>query len=304
MSVEDSLIFMKQLLCWMNFFLLTLIIRPYLGYIKVIEMVSKRLTKVQKDEIIEAYRGGAHTNTLAEKYSCSSNTIIRTVKSLISDAEYKLLKEKRLKSSNKKVEPIKNQSFDNKKENYSEEPNFVNSSPPKVIEEEQSIKTDDYSYNSEFKEIDLLPIDDSSTFELQNYENSNIEKINQHPDNKFEEILPLTTSFDFEKKELDFEILNQEILPDSVYMLVDKKVELEVKVISDLPEWGFLPDHELKRNAIVLFLNQRTAKRSCSRNQRVIKIPNTNVFELSKPYLLSKGITRLILENSIIALDN
>tara|TARA_Y100001968_G_C19331464_1_gene704530 strand:+ start:185 stop:988 length:804 start_codon:yes stop_codon:yes gene_type:complete len=267
-------------------------------------MVSKRLTKVQKDEIIEAYRGGAHTNTLAEKYSCSSNTIIRTVKSLISDAEYKLLKEKRLKSSNKKVEPIKNQSFDNKKENYSEEPNFVNSSPPKVIEEEQSIKTDDYSYNSEFKEIDLLPIDDSSTFELQNYENSNIEKINQHPDNKFEEILPLTTSFDFEKKELDFEILNQEILPDSVYMLVDKKVELEVKVISDLPEWGFLPDHELKRNAIVLFLNQRTAKRSCSRNQRVIKIPNTNVFELSKPYLLSKGITRLILENSIIALDN
>ena len=87
-------------------------------------------------------------------------------------------------------------------------------------------------------------------------------------------------------------------------MLVDKKVELEVKSISDLPEWSFLPENELKRNAILLFSNQRSAKRSCSRTQRVIKIPNTNVFEISKSYLISKGITRLVLEDSIIALDN
>ena len=87
-------------------------------------------------------------------------------------------------------------------------------------------------------------------------------------------------------------------------MVVDKKVELDLHLISDLPEWGFLPENELKRNAILLFSNQRSAKRSCSRNQRVIKIPNTNIFKLSKPYLISKGITRLILEELIIALDN
>jgi len=87
-------------------------------------------------------------------------------------------------------------------------------------------------------------------------------------------------------------------------MIVDKKVELELKLISDLPEWSFLPSNELERNAILLFTNQRSAKRSCSRNQRVIKIPNTNIFKLSKSYLISKGITRLILEDSIIAIDN
>ena len=56
-------------------------------------MISRRLTKIQKDEILEAYRGGLTTGALAKKYSCSSNTINRTVKTLLSDSEYKLLKE-------------------------------------------------------------------------------------------------------------------------------------------------------------------------------------------------------------------
>ena len=81
-------------------------------------MISRRLTKIQKDEILEAYRGGENTNTLAEKYSCSSNTINRTVKTLLSDKEYKLLKEKRLKSSNKKVETINNESLDSKEDDF------------------------------------------------------------------------------------------------------------------------------------------------------------------------------------------
>ena len=92
-------------------------------------------------------------------------------------------------------------------------------------------------------------------------------------------------------------------LPKTVYMIVDKKVELNLQAISDLPEWSFLPENELKRTAILLFSNQRTAKRICSRNQRVIKIPNTRIFKLSKSYLIAKGITRLILEDSIIGLD-
>ena len=235
--------------------------------IKGIDMISRRLTKIQKEEIVEAFRCGVNTKTLAQKYSCSSNTINRTVKKLLSENAYQLLKEERLKSSNKKLES------DNKKSDYKEEGfeqlNSFNSSEKKIYEEEQSISNNEDSINSDF-----------------------------------EEIVPLIYTFDLEKKELDFEILKQDSLPESVYMLVDKKVELEVKSISELPEWSFLPENELKRNAILLFSNQRSAKRSCSKNQRVIKIPNTSVFEVSKSYLFSKGITRLILEDSIISLDN
>ena len=43
-------------------------------------------------------------------------------------------------------------------------------------------------------------------------------------------------------------------------MVVDKKVELELQLISDLPEWNFLPENELQRKAILLFSNQRSAK--------------------------------------------
>ena len=262
-------------------------------------MISRRLTKNQKDEIVEAYRAGENTNILAEKYSCSSNTINRTVKTLLSDSEYKSLKGKRLKSRNEKAQSINNISFDSKKDDF-EQRNSLYSLQTSDDKKEESKKND---YNSEFEEIDFLPIGELDQNEDKSNQNSDLEKI-KNTGNEFEEIVPLVSSFDFEKEKLDFEILSQETLPESVYMLVDKKVELEVTSISDLPEWSFLPENELRRNALLLFFNQRTAKRSCSRNQRVIKIPNTNVFKVSKPYLISKGITRLILEDSMIGLDN
>ena len=83
--------------------------------------------------------------------------------------------------------------------------------------------------------------------------------------------------------------------------LFDKKVELESQAISDLPDWSFLPEKELQRNAILLFSNQRSAKRICSRNQRVIKIPNTSIFKLSKSYHLSpKKLSDLLMLYGIV----
>ena len=265
-------------------------------------MISRRLTKTQKDEIVESYRDGENVNTLAEKYSCSSNTIIRTVKTLLSDNEYKLLKVKRSKNGSKKIESANPQSENSKKDDFEQSKLFY-SSQIEVKEDEKSMINDNDFHNSDFEEITFLPISDFSSTDVQNNQNSDAVKTNLDPDNKLEEIAPLISSFDFEKKELDYELHSQESLPESVYMLVDKKVELEVKTISDLPEWSFLPENELKRNAILLYSNQRSAKRSCSKNQRVIKIPNTSVFEISKSYLFLKGITRLIIEDSIIALD-
>ena len=54
----------------LRIFLLLLMIKSYLGYIEIIEMISRRLTKTQKIEILEAYRAGDNTNDLAEKYTC------------------------------------------------------------------------------------------------------------------------------------------------------------------------------------------------------------------------------------------
>ena len=273
-------------------------------------MISRRLTKSQKAEILAAYKAGDNTNVLAEKYDCTTNTINRTVKTLLSDVEYKLLKEKRAKLSNKKAEFIDDKTV---QENYLEieKSDSLISLEEKVNEQVQSMKANEQFYIPEVDEIASLALEDAEDFgedlasENQNNKNNDLDN-NQIIDGNFEVIAPLISDFDFdiEKQKIDFEILTYESLPQSVYMIVDKKVELDLQPISELPEWSFLPENELQRSAILLFANQRSAKRSCSRNQRVIKIPNTNIFKLSKPYLISKGITRLIIEDSIIGLDN
>ena len=79
-------------------------------------MVSRRLTKTQKAEILEAFSAGENTNLLAEKYNCTPNTINRTVKTLLSDIEYKNLKKKRSKSSKKDEKFSDNEFAKDKKE--------------------------------------------------------------------------------------------------------------------------------------------------------------------------------------------
>ena len=286
-------------------------IKSYLGYIEIIEMISRRLTKTQKTEILEAYRSGDNTNALAEKYHCTPNTINRTVKTLLSESEYTLLKKKRSKIINKKEKLVEHEKVRQKKEDLEKESLLI-SIKEKVKEEDQYLKVNEEYHRLGVDEITSLDPEDADEFVEDQY--SVIQKSkdydkdinNQNFDDNFEEIAPLVSGFDFDlqKQKSDFEILDYKCLPESVYMIVDKKVELELQLISDLPEWSFLPENELQRKAILLFSNQRSAKRICSRSQRVIKIPNTSVFKLSKSYLISKGITRLILEDSIIGLDN
>ena len=282
-------------------------IRSYLGYIEKVEMISRRLTKTQKAEILEAYKSGDNTNLIAKKYNCTPNTINRTVKTLLSESEYTLLKKNRAKIGNKNEKMVNNKTVKEQKEELKE----VISLKEKVKEDDLILKDNEESNVASFDQISSLGlsesddlVEDSRSKDLapKNYDIDD----DQNVDNNFEEIAPLLNGFDFdqEKQKSDFEILNYESLPESVYMIVDKKVELDLQPISDLPEWSFLPENELQRNAILLFSNQRSAKRICSRNQRVIKVPNTSVFKLSKSYLIAKGITRLILEDSIIGLED
>ena len=274
-------------------------------------MILRRLTKSQKTEILEAYRAGENTNLIAKNYNCSPNTINRTVKTLLSESEYTLLKKNRVKIINKNEKSINNKTLEDQNENLEKENSLIKFKE-KGKDENLDVKVYEGSHRSGFDDIvslnsfDTNNLGGDSRSDYLTNENNDKDENNQNFDNNFEEIAPLISSFDFDikKQKIDFELLNYESLPESVYMIVDKKVELDLQPISDLPEWSFLPENELKRNAIILFANQRSAKRICSRNQRVIKVPNTSIFKLSKSYLISKGITRLILEDSIIGLDN
>ena len=79
-------------------------------------------------------------------------------------------------------------------------------------------------------------------------------------------------------------------------MIVDKKIELEIKYLKDYPDWQFLSQDELNRKTIEIFFDLKNAKRFCNKEQKVIKVPNTDVFKIVAPILLSKGISRIVSE--------
>ena len=119
----------------------------------------------------------------------------------------------------------------------------------------------------------------------------------------FFEIVPITTGIELEiQKELSSQPLKDVNLPSIVYMLVDKKVELIPRLLSDYPEWSFLPEDDLKRKTIEIFSDLKVAKRKCNRDEKVIKVPNPDIFRIVAPILISKGITRIINEDKLISI--
>ena len=121
--------------------------------------------------------------------------------------------------------------------------------------------------------------------------------------NEFMEIAPLDYEIDsVEQKDLSSVTISEIDFPKIVYMIVDKKIELEVKYLRDFPSWEFLSKEELNRKTIQIFNEIKNAKRFFTKDQKVIKVPNPEVFKIVAPILLSKGISRIINEEKLIAL--
>ena len=87
-----------------------------------------------------------------------------------------------------------------------------------------------------------------------------------------------------------------------VYIIVDKKIELETKYLKEYPDWQFLSQEELERNTIEIYIDLKKAKRFCNKDQKVLKVPNTEVFKIVAPILISRGISRIVSEDKLIAL--
>ena len=151
-------------------------------------------------------------------------------------------------------------------------------------------------------------INDTSSVDFSDYKEKvalteNNEDLNQNLLSEFIEILPV--DFDIEnspRKELSSIPISEIEFPKVVYMVVDKKIELEIKLLKDYPDWEFLPNEELNRKAIEIFFDLKTAKRVCNKEQKVIKVPNTNIFKIVSPILISRGISRIVSEENLIAL--
>ncbi len=227
--------------------------------------MTKRLTEKQKEEILISFRSGEEIVTLSKKHNCSNATIIRNLKKNLGESKYKELfnKSKVLK---KNSTTKKNQNIDLVETNSDNEDFKNDSNESKFLNE--NITASNFAQNDSFFEIP--PID----YEMDNSSRKELSSI------------PIS--------EVDF--------PKVVYMIVNKKIELEIKILKDFPEWEFLPNDDLNRKTIEIFFDLNLAKRSCNKEQKVLKVPNTNVFKIAAPVLISKGISRIVCAENLIAL--
>ena len=120
---------------------------------------------------------------------------------------------------------------------------------------------------------------------------------------EFIEVIPITDGIELNnQKELASEPLREANLPNVVYMFVDKNIELLPKMLKEYPEWGFLPTQDLNRMSLEIFDDHNYAKKLCTKNQKLIKVPNPNVFLMASSSLKAKGITRIIFNNLLLAI--
>ena len=160
------------------------------------------------------------------------------------------------------------------------------------IEDEKLLEND---YQQTYKKIKINKTDDTSIVR------SNEEKIN--PFESFIEITPLDHDFeDVSQKDISSIPLSEIKLPNVVFLIVKKEIELETKYLKDYPEWQFLPQNDLKRKTIEIHFDLKTAKRICTKDQKVIKVPNTDVFRIVAPILISRGISRIVTAENLISI--
>ena len=104
----------------------------------------------------------------------------------------------------------------------------------------------------------------------------------------------------------DFDLSSISILdadfPKTVYMVVENQIELEKKLLRDYHHCDFLSEKDLSRNTIEIFNDIKSAKKSIKRDQKVIKVPNSNVFRITASILKARGISRIVSSELLIAL--
>ena len=226
--------------------------------------MSKRLSEKQKSEISDFFTNGKTIDELSLKFNCTKLTISRNLKKILGEKKYNELNicAKSSKKSHENEESINS------------------------ISNEKEIKKDDLNENSYQSNIS-----DNKREEDFSYMNQLIE------------IAPLDYQIEnVIQKDLSSVPISEVDLPKTVFMVVDKKIELETKYLKDYPDWQFLSKEEQSRKTIEIFLDLKNAKRICNKYQKVIKVPNTDVFKIVAPLLLSRGISRIVCPDKLIYL--
>ena len=293
-------------------------------------MSPRKLTDATKKEILKLYRETeATTSTLAERYGVSSSTVSRFLKNSFSGEEYEqLIQKKRLARSprgldeeeaaadlpEKAIEVISVRAahIAAKDEQAFQQP---------IASVEQLTLLMDTAYPPEVDNSEDTEINGDKTLETANLNDFFVEAIEEE-----EEEDELDEDWDEEEDEdededeeelaesylgptivktaqLQILPLSAAAFPKTCYLVIDRAAELITRPLKDFAELGKVPPQEIQQRTLPIFESHRIARRFSKRKEKVIKVPDGRLIEKAHAQLEAKGITRLLMDGRIYALE-
>ena len=293
-------------------------------------MSPRKLTDATKKEILKLYRETeATTSTLAERYGVSSSTVSRFLKNSFSSEEYEqLIQKKRLARNPRGLEEegaaadLPEKAIEvigfpaahiaAKDERAFEQP---------IASVEQLTLLMDTAYPPEADNPEDTEINGDKTLETANLNEFFVEAIEEE-----EEEDELDEDWDEEEDEdededeeelagsylgptivktaqLQILPLSAAAFPKTCYLVIDRAAELITRPLKDFAELGKVPPQEIQQRTLPIFESHRIARRFSKRKEKVIKVPDGRLIEKAHAQLEAKGITRLLMDGRIYALE-
>lgn len=293
-------------------------------------MSPRKLTDATKKEILKLYRETeATTSTLAERYGVSSSTVSRFLKNSFSSEEYEQLIQKKRLARNprgfeeedtaadwpeKAIEVI---SFRAARIEAKDEQDFE----PPIASVQQLTLLMDTSYPLEPDNLEDTEINGDNTLETANLNEFFVEAIEEDElDEDWDEEEDEDEDEDEEEDEeelagsylgptivktaqLQILPLSAAAFPKTCYLVIDRAAELITRPLKDFAELGKVPAQEIQQRTLPIFESHRIARRFSKRKEKVIKVPDGRLIEKAHAQLEAKGITRLLMDGCIYALE-
>ncbi|MCZ8067942.1 MAG: helix-turn-helix domain-containing protein [Microcystis sp.] len=293
-------------------------------------MSPRKLTDATKKEILKLYRETeATTSTLAERYGVSSSTVSRFLKNSFSGEEYEqLIQKKRLARSPRGLEEegaaadlpekaievisVRAARIAAKDEQAFEQPIasveqltllMDTAYPPEADNSEDTeINGDKPPENSDLNEFFVEAIEEEE--EEDELDEDWDEEEDEDEDEDEEELAGSYLGPTIVKTaQLQILPLSAAAFPKTCYLVIDRAAELITRPLKDFAELGKVPPQEIQQRTLPIFESHRIARRFSKRKEKVIKVPDGRLIEKAHAQLEAKGITRLLMDGRIYALE-
>lgn len=301
-------------------------------------MAPKKLTEADKQAILGLYRQPEETtSTLAERYGVSNSTISRLLKASLPEEVYSALIQQKRSGADKspvllgdepspsapppaEIVAIAQQPIPGpvlrRRRGAMEAPQIPTAQPPLIsepllptLEAPDLLESDalnsfkvppsDLELAEDWQE-EASTLDEDYDEDEEDEEDEDEEEVEDDDGLGWSEAPGLTSPLGT----VEIYPLTASALPPLCYLVVEKvSSELVVLPLRTFANLGQIPEAEGDARTLPVFGNHHGARRFSRRSQRVIKVPDGSLLKTTGPYLQAKGITRLLIDGQVFALE-